>query len=124
MSKKNFSSGIDALFNDAKEQKKEEGVKRIGAMFNELTDLLKAEESTKKGRPKTSTKVVTKSTQEGTKEGEARATFIVREDLLEKVKLLAYWERVKIKDVLNDALAEHINRYEKKSGELKPIPKK
>lgn len=48
----------------------------------------------KRGRPKTQTKEITKSSQEGTKENETRATFIVKEDLLEKLKAVAYWERV------------------------------
>ena len=38
------------------------------------------------GRPKTQFREITKSSQEGTKENETRATFIVREDLLDKLK--------------------------------------
>lgn len=82
------------------------------------------EEPAKRGRPKSSTKEVTKTSQEGTKESETRATFIVNEDLLEKCKAIAYWDRKLIKDVVGDALQEYIARYEKKDGEIKPVPKK
>ena len=63
----------------------------------------------KKGsRPTTSTSKTEKATQEAreSKPKEIRATFIVREDLLEQLKDLAYWNRVTIKDVLNTFLQE------------------
>jgi hypothetical protein len=64
----------------------------------------------------------TTSSQEGTKDGETRATFIVNERNLQKLKDLAYWERLSIKDVINAAISEHISRYEKERGEIKPQP--
>jgi hypothetical protein len=76
------------------------------------------------GRPKTNTREITKSSQEGTKEGETRATFIINEAVLEKIKDLAYWERVTIKEVVNTALEEVILKYVKKNGEIKSTPKK
>ena len=77
-----------------------------------------------KGRPKTTTKEITKSSQEGTKENETRATFIVNEELLEKLKAVAYWERRMIKEVIASALEETVAKYEKKNGPVKLIPKK
>jgi hypothetical protein len=44
------------------------------------------------------------TSQEGLKDGWIRATFILRKDYLEKLKALAYWERKKIKEVIDDAL--------------------
>jgi hypothetical protein len=99
MSKKNFTGGLSSLLGDQPDKPKV-------------------------GRPVTQTKEITKSSQEGTKENETRATFIINEELLEKVKAIAYWERELIKDTINRALQEAISRYEKKSGEIKPIPKK
>jgi len=99
MSKKNFSGGLNSLLGEQPEKPK-------------------------KGRPVTQTKEVTKSSQEGTKENEVRATFIVREDLLEKLKAIAYWDRLLIKEVVNTALQEAIDKYEKNNGEIKPILKK
>ena len=99
MSKKNFTGGLNSLLGDQPEKPK-------------------------RGRPVTQTKEITKSSQEGTKEKETRATFIVNEELLDKLKAIAYWDRVLIKDVVNTALQETIAKYEKKNGEIKPIPKK
>jgi ribosomal protein S25 len=99
MSKKNFTGGLNSLLGDQPDKPK-------------------------RGRPVTQTKEVTKSSQEGTKENETRATFIINEELLEKLKAIAYWDRVLIKDVINTSLAETVAKYEKKNGNIKPIPKK
>jgi hypothetical protein len=99
MSKKSFTGGLNSLLGEQPEKPK-------------------------RGRPKTSTKVITKSSQEGTKEEETRATFIVNEELLDKVKAIAYWDRQLIKDVLNTALQDAVTKYEKKNGDIKPIPTK
>jgi hypothetical protein len=40
----------------------------------------------------------------GLSDGWVRATFIMREDNLEKVKDFAYWERLQIKEVIDEAL--------------------
>ena len=85
MSKKNFTGGLNSLLGDQPEKPK-------------------------RGRPVTQTKEITKSSQEGTKENETRATFIVKEDLLEKLKAIAYWDRLMLKDVLNTALQEYVDK--------------
>jgi hypothetical protein len=84
------------------------------------------ETATKKrvGRPKTNFKEVSKTSEDGTKEGETRATFIVNSSLLDKLKGIAYWERIMIKEVIASALEEAVAKYEKKSGKVKPIPNK
>jgi hypothetical protein len=99
MSRKNFTGGLNSLLGDQPE-------------------------TPKRGRPKTSTRVVTKSSQEGTKDKETRATFIVNEELLEKLKAIAYWDRCLIKDVVNTALQDVVAKYQKKNGDIKPVPKK
>src|SRR5664280_1840121 len=91
MSKKNFTGGLNSLLGDQPEKPK-------------------------KGRPVTQTKEITKSSQEGTKENETRATFIVNEELLEKLKAVAYWERRMIKEVIASALEEVVSKYEKRNG--------
>ena len=108
MSKKTF--GLNSLLGDKPEPKKR----------------VTAPEPTKRkvGRPVTQTKEITKSSQEGTKENETRATFIVKEELLDKLKAIAYWDRVLIKDVVNNALEEVVAKHEKKAGKIKPIPTK
>ena len=66
----------------------------------------------------------TKTSQDNTKENEIRATFIVNEQLLEKMKSIAYWDRVMIKEVINTALEEAASKYEQEHGPIQPIPKK
>ena len=61
------------------------------------------------------------TTEEGTLDGEKRATFIVKEDQLEKLKAVAYWERSKIKDVMSAALEKYLEAYEKKNGPVKKV---
>jgi len=114
MSKKNFKGGLNSLFGETTTKK----------TSNKNTALPESKKRSKAGRPKTSTKEITKSSQEGTKENETRATFIVNEDLLEKLKAIAYWDRVMIKDVVNTALQDTVEKYEKKKGKLKAIPAK
>ena len=53
------------------------------------------------------------------RDGYTRATFIVREDLVDKIKALAYWERMEIKEVLEEAILNHI-----KGKKIKSIPGK
>jgi len=108
MSKKTF--GLNSLLGDKPETKK-------GATAQEP-------QKRRVGRPVTQTKEITKSSQEGTKENETRATFIVNEELLDKLKAIAYWDRVLIKDVINNALEEAVAKHEKKAGKIKPIPTK
>lgn len=102
MAKKSFSGGLNSLLGDTKP----------------------AEAAPVVAEPKAAKKEITKTSQKGTKENETRATFIVQEDLLDKLKSLAYWERVLIKDIVNQALEDHITRYEKKNGPIKEAPKK
>lgn len=89
-----------------------------------LSSLLGEEEKPKVGRPQSSQREITKSSQEGTKENETRATFIVNELLLDKLKAIAYWERKLIKEVVNTALEEAILKYEAKNGEIKTLPRR
>ena len=99
MSKKNFSGGLDSLLGDQPQKPK-------------------------KGRPVTQFKEITKSSQEGTKEGETRATFILNEELVDKLKAIAYWDRLLIKEVITSAMEDAVAKYERKNGPVEPIPKK
>jgi hypothetical protein len=93
--KKSFSKGMDSLLGGTND-------------------------STKKlGRPKVNTREITKTSQSGTKAGETRATFIMNEDQLEKVKAIAYWDRVSIKDVLSQAIDDYLDK--KKSDLTKAL---
>ncbi len=58
----------------------------------------------------------------GLKVGETRATFIVKEDSLEKIKSIAYWDRLNIKDVIQSAIDNYIAQYEQSKGEIQAMP--
>lgn len=100
MAKKSFSGGLNSLLGETKP----------------------AEQAAEQSESKAAKKEITKTSQIGTKDKETRATFIVNEDLLEKMKSMAYWDRVLIKDIVNAAFEEHIARHEKKNGEIKQMP--
>ena len=84
---KNFKGGINTLLDGSKDKDKGEA---------------------QRGRPRTNFKTIEKSSQLGTKEHETRATFIVNEDQLKSLKALAYLGRVTIKEVLAEAIADHL----------------
>jgi len=48
------------------------------------------------------------TSQKGLKDGWTRATFILRKDHLEKLKSFSYWQRRKIKDVIDEALSSYL----------------
>jgi hypothetical protein len=52
--------------------------------------------------------VSNRSSQQGLREGWTRATFILRKDHLEKLKSVSYWERKKIKEVVDEALGSYL----------------
>ena len=88
-----------------------------GGLNSILGENPKQVKTKKVGRPVTQLKKVLKSSEQGTKENETRATFIVGIELLDKIKAIAYWDRVQLKDVINNALED----YAKKS-KVKPRP--
>lgn len=49
-----------------------------------------------------------KTSEAGLQDGWTRATFIVRKDLLEKMKAVAYWDRKKVKNVVDEALEAYL----------------
>jgi hypothetical protein len=52
--------------------------------------------------------ITTSTSSKGLPKGWTRATFILRQDLVHKVKRAAYWDRRQIKDVVTDALDAYL----------------
>lgn len=63
----------------------------------------------KQGRPRTIYREYEKTSQEGLQDDFTRATFIVREDLLKKLKDYAYTERKTLKDTVNEMIAQYLD---------------
>ena len=70
----------------------------------------------------------------GLPEGLTRATMILNEEDLDKLRSIAYWEsfrrsqeagkivKVLIREVTAEAIAQYVKKYESKHGKVKPIP--
>ena len=100
MSKKTFTGGLNSLLGEATPEPQKE--------------------TREKGRPSTLTgKATGKTSEAGCLEGETRATFILSEELLDKLKAVAYWKRSLIKEVLVEALEGYLS-----SEEVKPRPER
>lgn len=78
----------------------------------------KAKPSLRRGRPQTHPED-RPATEKGCKPGEARYTVIMNKAQAEALKDIAYWQRVNFKEVLAEAAAQYIDRYEKKNGAIK-----
>ena len=79
----------------------------------------------KQGRPKRLDKdnATVPSAEKGTKPGDIRKTYIVTSDLVDKIDGIAYNDRITVKEVVNEALTSHVNKWEKKNGAVL-LPKK
>lgn len=67
---------------------------------------------------------VESSSKKGLKFDEIRMTIITNEIYLNKIKAIAYWDRLQTKDLINQALEDFVRKYERENNVLKPIPKK
>lgn len=56
----------------------------------------------------------------GLKSGWIRATLIVREDNLKKLKEFAYWSRKDLKQVADEALSEYLDRHKIVNNDIRP----
>ncbi len=92
------------------------------AQAEEKEQTAAAEPKKKRGRPQKEDIVRGNSVQEGLTEEYTRATFIMRVDLVEKLKNYAYTERLSMKDAVNkligEALAKEEKRLAKQGAEL------
>jgi hypothetical protein len=69
---------------------------------------------------KTTNEQLKKSAEQGTKPGERRVTYLVRNIVDDKIREIAHQDNVNIKDVVNDAFEDRIQKWEKKNGKLTP----
>ena len=72
------------------------------------------EEKRRRGRPQKEELVRGNSVQEGLTEEYTRATFIMRVDLVEKLKNYAYTERLSMKEAVNKIIGEALEQEEKR----------
>jgi len=60
--------------------------------------------------------VKTNSLEKGLQDGWTRATFILRKEYLRKLKAVSYWDRKKMKEVIDEALGSYL-----KGKKIKPV---
>lgn len=53
-----------------------------------------------------------------------RSTYYMREDIIEALRAIAYWDRKTIKEVVHDMALKYVQEYEAKNGEIKPVPER
>lgn len=56
-----------------------------------------------------------KSSQKGLPDGWTRVTFILKQDYIEKLKSISYWERTTIKELVDEALSEYLSSKDESS---------
>jgi len=59
------------------------------------------------------------SLEKGLQDGWTRATFVLRKDYLRKLKAVSYWDRKKMKEVIDEALGAYL-----KGKKVKPLTSK
>lgn len=68
----------------------------------------KIDSTSKVGRPRSLKRKISKSSQEGLSEGWTRATFIVNEEHLDKLKSFARLKQTPIKEIISDAISSYL----------------
>jgi len=106
MGKKNFNQGLNSLLGSPREPISEP--EQIAIETQIVTQ--KPEQRTKGSTVKA-----------GLKEGETRATLILNESVIDKLKAIAYWDRITLKTVVDDALQAFIDNYEKNNGKVQSV---
>lgn len=83
----------------------------------ELIEALNKERTKNVGRPRKRP-----SMEDGTKQGETRATFIVNKELLRKVKYISVMETTLLKDIIGEAISAYVEQWENENGTIN-LPK-
>lgn len=112
MGAKNFSKGIKSTIGSISENE------------NKLAEEELRNNNEAKEKMLWLTTDVESSLKKGVKIDEIRMTIIANEIYLNKIKAIAYWDRLQTKDLINQALEDFVKKYERESDTLKPIPKK
>lgn len=55
--------------------------------------------------------------------GQERATFIVDIELHDKIRAIAFWERLKIREIIEEVMSNYVTSYEETKGKVKAVPR-
>mgnify|MGYP003558587303 CR=1 FL=1 len=107
MSKKSFSKEIGVLLQQS-----------IAPTLLGLESAKKEPETQQDKRPVGRPRRKSSTSQNGLPLGETRMTFLVSEEHQDKLKYIAYRERLSLKQIMGDAIQNYLNRYEEMYGEI------
>ena len=86
------------------------------ASVTDIIDDMNGNQATPQGeRPKSA---------KGLRDGLNRFSIVLPMDILERLRAVAYWNNLTVKDVITQFLENGLDRYVKKHGEIKPVPDK
>lgn len=116
--KSKLKGGLDSLFTPQTDTATAEPLQEGPAQLTK--DLLQeARGMFKSGRPKQKQNIGRPAAERGCKTGEGRVTFVMNKEQAEALKDVAYWQRIAVKDALQEAVAAFLADYERKHGPLK-----
>ena len=104
MGKKTFTTSTSTILNKVQEARVEEQTKPTG------------ENLPQGGRPRTKR---TSTSQQGLRDGLTRMTFIVSQEHQDKLKYISYNERLSIREILDEAIEDYLNKYEEQAGPIR-----
>lgn len=103
MGKKTFTTSTEEILKKVQGTRVEESKKDTG------------EDSRQIGRPRTRR---TSTSQQGLRDGLTRMTFIVSQEHQDKLKYISYNERLSIREILDEAIEDYLNKYEEQAGPI------
>lgn len=102
-----FEKSLDA-FLGSEEKRDEEAVEESSKAEEKRVGVKRTSPTNLRGIPKR--RGVGKSRRKGLREGYVRYSFVVRENILDNMKALAWWRREDIYRVMEDALSDYLKK--------------
>lgn len=102
--KKSFTTSTELLLNKTRE--------------NRPVPEVKTEDKKSVGRPRIHTGRTTSTSQQGLSDGLTRMTFIISQEKQDKLKYISYFERLSIRQILDEAIEDYLNKYEQQFGKI------
>lgn len=107
MAKKTFTSSTSTILNRVQGGPNKEETKKEGG---------ETQEPRQAGRPRNRR---TSTSQQGLRDGLTRMTFIVSEEKQDKLKYISYNERLSLREILDEAIEDYLNKYEEQAGPIR-----
>lgn len=107
MSKKTFTSSTSTILNKVQETQVREETRK---------EQEEVQSPRQMGRPRNRR---TSTSQQGLRDGLTRMTFIISQEKQDKLKFISYNERLSLREILDEAIEDYLNKYEEHTGPIK-----